>query len=226
MTGRLRRLAALAAAAVVGLLAGLPAAAPVAADDGGYRYWSFWTWDAAEGDWLYATQGPGTLRPGDGDVLGFRFVVSSGSADSRGPREPGDFAAICPADESGEDAGEAGERVALVIDFGTAEDAPGGETPPGQRTACAPLTDGGTAAAALAEVAEPLRYNSDALLCAIAGYPARGCADALTDGGDESAAAAGEPDDGGGSAWTLAAGAGVVALLGVAAVIRARRRRG
>ncbi|MDT0346310.1 SCO2322 family protein [Streptomyces litchfieldiae] len=227
MTGWLPwgRRAPLAMAVLLGL-AGLVAgagAAPAAADDSGYRYWSFWTWDEADGGWAYATQGPGTLRPSDGDVLGFRFAVSTESSDTQEPRGESDFAAIC-----GDAAESGGERVALVIDFGTAEDAPGGESPPQPRTECAELPDGGTAAEALAATAEPLRYNSDALLCAIAGYPERGCADQLGGGSEESNASEGDAEDGGGggSAGALAAGAGVVVLLAAAAVVRARRRRG
>lgn len=34
----------------------------------GYRYWSFW--DRTGGSWTYATQGPSTARPSDGDVEG------------------------------------------------------------------------------------------------------------------------------------------------------------
>ncbi|MGK5531372.1 SCO2322 family protein [Streptomyces sp. URMC 129] len=201
--------------ALFGALLGLLGAAPAAgADDSAYRYWSFWTWDGDEGRWAYATQGPGTLRVRDGDVLGFRFAVSDESSDTRAPRGESDFEAICGG------AGGGGDRVALVIDFGTPADAPSGEAPPEARTACAEVADGATAAEALAGVAEPLRYNSDALLCAIAGYPARGCADQLS---RESEADGG--DSGGGSAVAVLVGTGTVAVLAAAAWTRARRRR-
>ncbi|ONK14719.1 SCO2322 family protein [Streptomyces sp. MP131-18] len=212
-------------AALGGLL--VPAgAAPAAADDDRYRYWSFWTWDTAEERWSYAVQGPGTLRPGHGDVLGFRFAESTGTADASAPRGAGDFAAACGPGDAGE-----GERVALVLDFGTARDAPGGAAPPERRAECAPLPDGGTAAEALAAVAEPLRYDANALLCAIAGYPARGCADEISDGpgggADDETQAGGDADgdDGGGSGVAVLAGVGVVAALGTAALLRARRHR-
>ncbi|UCM87634.1 SCO2322 family protein [Streptomyces marincola] len=222
------------------LLAGAGLAPGAAADDGRYRYWSFWTWDAAGEQWSYATQGPGTLRPGDGDVLGFRFAESGGSADTSAPRAAGDFAGLCgtaadggadTAADGGADAG--GERVALVIDFGTARDAPDGAPPPAARTECAPLPEGATAAEVLAEVAEPLRYDAGALLCAIAGYPARGCADEVGDEAGGTAAESGDADatggdtDGGGaggSALAVLVGAGAVAALATAAVVRARRR--
>ncbi|MDT0306084.1 SCO2322 family protein [Streptomyces sp. DSM 44917] len=197
------------------------------AEDQGYRYWSFWTWDEGEGRWTYATQGPGTLRASDGDLLGFRFAVSTESTDTDVPRGEHTFAAICGADGERSDR----TRVALVIDFGTEADAPGGATPPGPRTECARLEDGSTAAMALAETAGPLRYSSDALLCAIAGYPERGCADQLADGGDPEADEAGtgagnDSGDGGGSGVAVLAGVGTVVALAVAAALRARRRRG
>ncbi|MYZ41290.1 hypothetical protein GT002_40835, partial [Streptomyces sp. SID4917] len=49
------------------------------------------------------------------------------------------------------------------------------------RAECALLGEDATAAEALAAVAKPLRYNSEALLCAISGYPATGCGEQVTD---------------------------------------------
>lgn len=221
-----------AAAALCGLLLTL-ALAP-AAHAQGYRYWSFWTRDG--GSWTYATQGPATYRPADGDVLGFRFSVSRDSADDAArPRGEAGFQAIC-----GGTAAKAGtERVGLVLDFGTAADAPRGEKSPRPRTVCARVPDDVTAADALAATAKPLRYNSVALLCAIDGYPASGCGEQVSgDGGDagrQSKAGAGQTpaDDasGGGGSDTsttvgFVVGAVLVAALGGGAVLQSRRRRG
>ncbi|MEV0690376.1 SCO2322 family protein [Streptomyces sp. NPDC050388] len=193
----------------------------------GYRYWSFWDLDG--GAWTYATQGPSTARPADGDVQGFRFAVSEDSADATRPRGAADFAAICAKTPAKD--GE--KRVALVIDFGTAADAPSGETPPAGRTACARVPADATTAEALASVAEPLRYNSNALLCAIAGYPEKGCGEQVSGGGTpapekedgaKSSAASASSDDDGGPSLGLVAGIAAVALLGAAAVLRVRRR--
>ncbi|MEV7141182.1 SCO2322 family protein [Streptomyces tauricus] len=207
----------------------------------GYRYWSFWDRDTAGGTWVYATQGPSTARPSDGDVQGFRFSVSEDSKHSAKPRGESGFAAICAKTPAREGA----KRVALVLDFGTADDAPDGSTPPdpSPRTACARVGEDATTADALAAVAKPLRYDTNALLCAIAGYPRTGCGEAVSDGagsGDRSTASpdtasqaprrAGEPGDGepgdGGPSVGLVAGIAAVAVLGAAAVLRARRRRG
>ncbi len=85
----------------------------------GYRYWSFW--DRTGTHWTYATQGPSTTRPDDGDVQGFRFAVSEDSANAKQPRlQSPDFAKIC----ANSPAVQGKKRIALVIDFGTGPDAP------------------------------------------------------------------------------------------------------
>ncbi|WP_309094061.1 SCO2322 family protein [Streptomyces sp.] len=188
-----------------------------AAQAAGYRYWSFWE---REGDrWVYATQGPSTARPSDGDVQGFRFAVSEDSADAARPRGRAGFAAICARTP----ARDGTKRVALVLDFGTRDDAPEGERPPAARTACARVSPDATTAQALAAVAEPLRYDTNALLCAISGYPERGCGEQVAR--KERGPAAGkkqQPDDG--PSLGLVAGIGVVVLLGGAAIWQVRRR--
>ncbi|WP_406412156.1 SCO2322 family protein [Streptomyces halstedii] len=199
----------------------------------GYRYWSFWEGDGGT-TWTYATQGPSLVRPDDGTVQGFRFAVSEDSQDAARPRRAPDFAAIC----AGTPAQDGRKRVALVIDAGTAADAPDGETPPAQRTACARVAPDASTAQALASVAKPLRYDSSAMLCAISGYPRSGCGEQVSgDGGTaESTAPAGSPDaspsaaqgsgdDGGGPSAGVLAGGLAVLVLGAAAVLRARRRR-
>ncbi|MGW7051358.1 SCO2322 family protein [Streptomyces sp. NPDC054887] len=214
-------------------LAGAVLGAGTAQAATGYRYWSFWENDG--GEWTYATQGPAMARPADGDVIGFRFSVSEDSRDSARPRRAaGSFDAVC----EGTPARKGTKRIAVVIDPGTAADAPAGERPPAQRTACARTGTDATAADALASVAKPLRYDSSALLCAISGYPRTGCGEQVQDrdaepSGDASAPApasstagtAGDDVDGGPSAGVLA-GLAAVLTLGVAGVWQARRRRG
>ncbi|MFD6532841.1 SCO2322 family protein [Streptomyces sp. NPDC060184] len=231
--GVLRRAAALVAltalAAVVTLcVAGTAQAA-------GYRYWSFWEGDGSR--WAYATQGPSLVRPEDGAVQGFRFAVSEDSGDAARPRRAPDFAAVC----GDTPAKDGSKRVALVIDPGTAADAPAGEQPPALRTACARVAPDASTAEALASVAKPLRYDSAALLCAISGYPETGCGEQIS--GDTSSAPTGTASaasspaassatsgdaaggDGGGPSVGVLAGVGAVVVLGAAAVLQARRRR-
>ncbi|MEV5430980.1 SCO2322 family protein [Streptomyces sp. NPDC052701] len=207
-----RRVTALALAALL-LLAGA-GPAPAA----GYRYWSFW--EHGGDGWTYATRGPSTTRPSDGDVQGFRFTVGQDPADAARPRGTAGFAAICAKTP----AQDGRKRVALVLDFGTTADAPSGERPPARRTACARVSPDATTAEALAAVAPPLRYDANALLCAVAGYPRRGCGEQVADGRAQGRPAAGEDSPQSGPSLGPVAGAAVVALLGAAAVWHMRRR--
>ncbi|WP_424569015.1 SCO2322 family protein [Streptomyces sp. CH-036] len=220
---------------LVALLAALVAASAVllgagSAQAAGYRYWSFWEGNGK--NWEYATQGPSLLRPDDGTVQGFRFAVSEDSGDADQPRRAPDFGAIC-ADTPAKDGRK---RVALVIDSGTSTDAPDGEKPPALRTACAQVAPDASSAEALAAVAKPLRYDDSAMLCAISGYPKSGCGEQVS--GDSGSAKPSEPtkttdtqdkgeesDGGGGPSVGLLVGIGAVLLLGIAAVVQARRRR-
>ncbi|MFE0426468.1 SCO2322 family protein [Streptomyces sp. NPDC058953] len=204
--------------AVVAAGAGvLGAAAPAQA--AGYRYWSYWQADGTA--WTYATEGPATARPADGAVHGFRFAVSADSSDSSKPRTAPDFDAIC-ADTAPK---PGSKRVALVVDPGTAADAPAGERPPAPRTVCARVPGDATAAEALARVAKPLRYDGNAMLCAISGYPAKGCGEQVAaSGGTPAQTADGGSDGDGGPSMGVVAGLAVLAVLGAATYWRSRRR--
>ncbi|WP_424887974.1 SCO2322 family protein [Streptomyces sp. XH2] len=220
-----------AVAALVAVLLVLLGTAPAQA--AGYRYWSFW--QGSGGQWAYATQGPGTARPGDGDVIGFRFAVSADSSDAAKPRAAAGFEAVCDSTPAKDGA----KRVAVVLDFGTPADAPDGETPPAARSACAQVGEDTTAGEALAAVAKPLRYDSSALLCAIAGYPRTGCGEQVSGAkkGAESARPSAADKSGGSDGNDGGSGDGVpsagliggvaaVVVLGAAAFWQARRRRG
>ncbi|MFE0470619.1 SCO2322 family protein [Streptomyces sp. NPDC058947] len=205
--------------AVLLLLASLllVAGAGQAAQAAGYRYWSFWERDGDR--WVYATQGPSTARPADGDVQGLRFAVSEDSSDAARPRGRAAFETICARTP----AKEGTKRVALVLDFGTPADAPEGETPPPARTACARVSPDATTAKALTAVAKPLRYDTNALLCAISGYPEQGCGEQVAQKERKPAAERQDRPDGGPSLG-LVAGLGLVVLLGGAAIWQVRRR--
>ncbi|MBO8184519.1 SCO2322 family protein [Streptomyces spirodelae] len=228
------------------------AAAPMAAtaDSDGYRYWSFWQ-QKKDGSWSYATEGPATLRPEDGDTVGFRFALSTNSQQADTPRGAVSFADACARTA----AKEGSKRVAVRVDFGVRADAPKGESrkPPAPRTGCARIPGNGTAADALAKVAGPLRYNSEALLCAIDRYPAKGCGEqakegdgsekngeggseneksADTNGTGSSDRSSDRSSDGGGggggglsTGLGLTAGVAAVGILGAAALWQARRRK-
>ncbi|MFF3391183.1 SCO2322 family protein [Streptomyces sp. NPDC002669] len=220
---------------VLTVLAVLTALGTGTAHAAGYRYWSFW--EGSGTGWTYATQGPSLVRPDDGTVQGFRFAVSEDSQDAAKPRHAPDFAKIC----AGTPAQDGTKRIALVIDAGTATDAPSGQTPPAPRTACARVAPDASSAEALASVAKPLRYDSGAMLCAISGYPRAGCGEQVSDedrGTPSAAASDATPragsgtasdavgDSGGGPSAGVFVGVAAVLLLGVAAIAQARRRRG
>ncbi|WP_431999220.1 SCO2322 family protein [Streptomyces sioyaensis] len=219
----MRRAALAGAALLAGTVTGM-AAGPAQAQE--YRYWS--VWEGKGSSWTYATEGPGTLRPADGAVTGFRFTVGADSAAAGKPRTAPGFDAICRATP----AKEGRKRVGVVVDFGTATDAPGDERPPASRTACAQVSEDASAGEALAAVARPLRYDASALLCAVAGYPKAGCAERVNDSkGAGSAAspapgAAADGGDDGGPSTGLFGGIAVLVVLGAAAGWQLRRRRG
>ncbi|WP_432116365.1 SCO2322 family protein [Streptomyces sp. S1] len=223
MTAAAVRTTARVAGAAAGALLTLAGVAAAPAHAAGYRYWSYWESDGGT-PWAYATQGPATARPADGDAVGFRFAVSAEADDTAKPTVAPDFARIC-ADVAAKDGTK---RIAVVIDFGGPADAPPGETPPAKRvtTGCAQVRPDATGAEALAAVAKPLRYGSGAMLCGIAGYPARGCGEEV--GAEPTAAASPtaseKRDDGGGPSVGVLAGGAAVLALGGAAIWKARHR--
>ncbi|HSK27165.1 MAG TPA: SCO2322 family protein [Jiangellales bacterium] len=162
------------------LLTLLTLLAPTAAHaQDSYRYWGYYQWSGTE--WTFAQTGPAETVPADGAVEGWRFAVTSESA-PRPPRADGDFDAVCGA--FGE--GEGSKRVAVVIDPGTAEDSPEGE-PPAARGVCAVVPTEATGDQVLTAVATARIEGG--LMCAIDGFPATGCGDAVA------AAAPTEPDE-------------------------------
>ncbi|MGY0062257.1 SCO2322 family protein [Streptomyces sp. LZ34] len=216
--------AALVCAVLMSALVSALALGASPAQAAGYRYWSFWQRERGANGWTYATQGPATARPGDGDMIGFRFAVSEDSGDATQPRDSTDFGTVC----AHTPAKGGTKRVAVVLDFGTAADAPDHRTPPEPRTECARVGEDASAGDALAAVAEPLRYSSSALLCAIAGYPATGCGEQVdaTSGGSGGGSSSGDGAQGGGGGGPsagLIGGLAAVVALGAAAVWQARR---
>ncbi|MFF8376267.1 SCO2322 family protein [Streptomyces sp. NPDC015661] len=212
--------------ATAGALLTLAGVAAAPAQAAGYRYWSFWE-SAGGKPWAYATQGPATARPADGDSLGFRFAISNGTDDTSQPSVAPDFAGIC----GGVEKKDGTKRIAVVVDFGGPVDAPPGETPPEKliKVGCAEVREEATGAEALAAVAKPLRYDSAAMLCGIAGYPAKGCGEQVEEKPTASAAPTAAPaaaprGSGGGPSFGVLAGGAAVLALGGAAIWKARRR--
>jgi hypothetical protein len=173
---RLRPVVTLALAAAVGALA-IGAGAPAQAS--AYRYWTYWQSDASS--WSFATQGPATSVPTDGAVEGWRFAVTTQSgAATDAPRTPPEFDEIC-----GPAAADPGsKRVALIVDFGPAEIAPEGQSPPATIISCVEAAEDASSFDVLQSVAAV--QTDGGLICSLGGYPQDECAPVLSD--DEVAA--------------------------------------
>jgi hypothetical protein len=202
-----------------------------------YRFWAYYQWTGSE--WQFSAGSPQQVTPTEGSVEGWRFAVA-GEEVPRPPRTSGDFDRIC-----GDTPAEQGrKRVAVVIDYGTAQDAPDGTKPPAARGTCAVVPTAATGSDVLSAVAQ--HRIEGGLVCGIDGYPATGCGDlvdgpaptaqdqpvqlelpaGVTDGNGSSQAAPTE-DDGPSLGVILATGAaGIAAIaLAVGAVMQARRTR-
>lgn len=171
MTSRRPPLRLLTAAALaVGMLVSIPLlSAPAQAAS--FRYWSYWL--GKEGAWSFSPLGPGFRVPPDGSVDGWRFAVNEirGSAT---PSMAPDFDSVCGTTPPQADR----KRVALIVDPGTADDAPDGEQPPGAWAMCvvaAPQASGMEVLRAAAEVRLKTGF-----VCAIGGYPVNDCASTST----------------------------------------------
>jgi hypothetical protein len=160
--GALARLGGLVAVALLALL--LPAAAASAS---AYRYWGYWH-GTSSGGWTFSPVGA-TYVPAAGAVEGWRFGVSAVAGTLR-PRTSSTFGSIC----AGRTASAGHELVGLVVDYGTAVDAPPGETPPrGIDTYCADVPVGANAYEVVHAYAS-VRTDSG-LVCGIDGYPRTEC---------------------------------------------------
>ncbi len=155
-----------------------------------YRFWAYWL--GSDTGWSFSNQGA-SRRPADGTVEGWRFAVSEASSSTTPPRHSTSFAQICgstpPQDGK--------KRVGLVVDFGTATDAPKGETAPARIATCvvAPADANGYAVLAAA-----VQLRTDAgLICGMNGYPATECGVAVADPTTSPSAAPTEGGGGGGS---------------------------
>jgi len=145
--------------------------APAARAETAYRYWTFWT--VSNGQWVFSQVGPASTTLVDGSIQAWRFAVTVGASGSTAaPRtDPKTaFAKVC-----GAVIAPPGQvRVAMIIDTGTLDAAPRGQTPPPARGACAVVDQVGTGADALMAIATPRVQGG--LVCGIDEYPTGECA--------------------------------------------------
>lgn len=142
--------------------------APAHADKG-YRYWGYFQAAPGETKWTAAMTGPTVLLK-DGAVEGWTFTASSNDIPATAPMADPDFAAIC-----GNTSAVAGKiRVGIVVDFGSAEIAPAGETPKEVLTDCVTVPEKSIGLKVLESVLA-VRADKSGLICGLAGYPATEC---------------------------------------------------
>lgn len=163
---RMLRVAAAGAMA----LAALAWASP--ADAATYRYWSYWIGDS--GAWSFSNVGPAFRIPADGAVEGWRFSEAGVSGDTPPTFAPS-FDEVCGATEAPAD----GKRVAVIVDPGSATDAPDGEQPPGAWALCV-TADADATGYAVLRAAAGVRVDRG-LICGINGYPASECGAVVRD---------------------------------------------
>lgn len=151
-------------------MAGQVSAAGIAQASEGYRYWSFWT--VTDNAWGYAQLGPASTFVQDGDVQGWRFGISTDDGNlAPAPRTSAAtaFTNIC----AGTPEVSGSVRVALFLDFGTAETAPTVEVPPNARWSCVSVPEQSTGATVISQIAQ-LRLDNG-FVCGIDGFPASEC---------------------------------------------------
>ncbi len=216
-----------------------------ASAEDGYRYWNYS--HLTGGDWEFAQTGPGDVTPKDGDVEGWRYGTSTVSQgiSPRADLSEVTFDVVCEGAETSD--GE--KRVAVLVDSGTDADAQGAQVPD-PRAECAVVPKQATGQQVLESVVDVRAEQG--MICALDGYPAKGCGDPVsdaqvpakaqtvaftlpaaaqpaTDDGTADAtttqAAAESDQDGTGNGWLLlGAAALVVALAGVAVPLYRRNR--
>lgn len=168
-----RRVAGVLLSALFPLVAVLATAAPSYAEDG-YRYWNYSHLKADTFE--FAQTGPGDFTPKDGDVEGWRYGTSTVSTgiEPRADLAVVNFDAVCADTEAA--AGE--KRVAVLVDFGLEADAEGADVPE-PLAECAVVPEDANGQQTLESVVDV--RGEKGMICALDGYPARGCGDPVGD---------------------------------------------
>jgi hypothetical protein len=205
--------------------AGAIALSAPAQAESGFKFWGYY--HLTDGKWVASTKGADGYTAQDGDVEGFRYATTTQSDFNRPPRAMPTFADIC----AGTKAAQGDKRVGIVLDYGTAQDTPEGDTAPHAEAACAVVPADASTQQALESV-KPLRVEQG-LVCAIGGYPSSGCAEEVKNATvpqHEKAVDVALPSETAGQteqsslAWPLVGVGVLVLVLGGGAVVVARRR--
>ena len=168
------RARAIAVAVAMLLMGGILGTASAQATN--YRYWTYWSGSGQT--WTFSPVGPSSAVPADGAVEGWRFAVSAGVGGQGA--EPTVAPAVAFRQFCADVPAASGmKRVAVVIDYGSASDAPAGQSPPAATGGCAQLPENNTGGQVLQQVSD-IRVERG-LICAINGYPQGECAPAVSD---------------------------------------------
>ena len=163
--------------ALVAVLAALVVLAPSSAHAATviYKYWAYYT--VTDGEFVYASTGPAETNPADGSIEAYRFAAPADFNKPNYPRadlEELTFDALC-----GESTAATGEkRVAVLVDYGVAQDAVDEQETPEPVAGCAVVAEDATGIQVLQAVVDDVRVentSSGPAVCGIGGYPATGC---------------------------------------------------
>ena len=214
----------------------LTTSAPAHAE-AGYRYWNYAHLQGQE--WVFADTGPGDFTPEDGAVEGWRYGTSTVSQGifPRADLAEVSFDSVC----EGAEAADGEKRVAVLVDFGTEEDADGAEVPDAFAE-CAVVPADANGSQVLESVVDVRAEGG--MICALDGFPAQGCGEqvknaevsadqetvafALPASADTDPAAAdgaADSEEESGFPWTLVAVLVVAAALAALAIPMYRRKQ-
>lgn len=162
-----------------GLLGSVLGTASVShASASGFRYWNFWVVDADA--WALPQATPQERQLSDFDVDGWHFGIW-GDDGGAPPRAVTSFTSLCPS-LAAKPATAGKARIAVVLDPGSAADAPRGESPRAIRTVCLTVPEGSSSREALERAATTVRIELNTI-CAIDDYPRSECAPRVGDSG-------------------------------------------
>lgn len=171
-----RRTGAMLLSVLVTVLGMSWVAAPAQAAD----YFRFWTYFHVDGGtYVSYTEGVGSSKPADGSIEAYRFAASESFEKPNLPRV--DLGEVTFDEICGSETAAAGQkRVAVILDYGVADDANGQEIP-GAEADCAVVATDATGLQVLQAVAQVRTEDMGGpVVCAINGFPAQGCTEKVT----------------------------------------------
>ncbi len=165
----------LSAGVAAGLATLTVLAAPPAHAADVYKYWAYFA--VQDGSFVSQQVGPGGTTPAEGSIEAYRFAAPADFTNPNLPRadlETLTFDSVCSAASAEPEQ----KRVAVLVDYGVASDAAGGETTPAPAAACAVVPTKANGLQTLQAAFPDVRTEKSSFgpsVCGIQGYPATGC---------------------------------------------------